>query len=265
MSELHGFAVLGRPIAHSLSPVLHTAGFRARGMSDCRYDAVLVDAPDQWLAVTERLRVQGYRGFNLTRPLKALAAASPRVAVHDPWGLSTGAVNTLTVLDGRLYGANTDAPALLESLSERGIRPTQALVFGSGGAARASVAALEALGAAVTLAARRGDGFPGRWVDFAQGLGMAEGADVIVNATPLGQAHEAAWERVPCIGAGQVAVDWVYAPPMTPFLEAAGQRGARLIGGLELLVRQAALSWVHWFDEPGPLLEMGRAVGWAPA
>lgn len=264
MTDTIGYAVLGRPIAHSLSPVLHNAGFQARGLLACRYEAVEVPTDKGWLTVVEELVERGFRGFNLTRPLKAEAACSPRVRWQDRWAEATGAVNTLSVCGGGFSGANTDAPALVESLVSRGLAPRRALVFGAGGAARASLVALEALGAEVTLAARRPGRFVGRWVDFEAGITLAPECDVVVNATPLGQVHESAWTVLPRLGPGQVGVDWVYAPPDTPFIQEALTGGASSISGLELLVRQAALAWVVWFGEAGPLAEMGRAVGWVP-
>ena len=268
MNELRGFAVLGHPIGHSLSPRIHDAGFRARGLEDCRYVAVDVPQPESWADVVKTLRQDGFWGFNLTRPLKELVASSSRLTTRDRWAVATGAVNTLMVggsdATGVWSGANTDAPAFLQSVEARSLTPRTALVFGSGGAARASLAALEAAGAAVTLAARRPPRFPVRWVDMEAGLYAARDAELVVNATPVGQAGEGSWSRLPVFSAGQTVVDWVYAPPATPFLQAAAAGGARCIGGIELLVRQAALAWVHWFGEAGPLAAMGRAVGWDP-
>ncbi len=267
MSDVRGFAVLGHPIGHSLSPRLHTAGFRSRGLEDCRYLAVDVPRPESWPEVVETLWQQGFTGFNLTRPLKELAAASSRLGRRDRWAAATGAVNTLLVNGtdaNSWFGANTDAPALLQSLEVRCLVSRRALVFGSGGAARASLAALESAGSTVTVASRRRLRAAARWVPFEEGLDAAKDADLVVNATPLGQDAEAGWPRLPVFEAGQTVVDWVYAPAATPFLLAAGRAGARCIGGLELLVRQAALAWVHWFGEAGPLLAMGQAVGWDP-
>jgi len=253
------FAVMGMPVAHSLSPRLHTAGFAAWGWNDCRYEAIAV--PQGALAqAVEHFRRHGGMGLNVTRPLKVEAAEL--VGSLEEWAAGTGAVNTLYWRGDRLGGANTDAPALRDSLAARGIRPARALIWGSGGAARASQAALRALGVDPWLAARRPGRFEGRWLSWTDGWAACEEADLLVNATPLGQAGEAAWDPLPPLHARQTVVDWVYAPALTPLLAWAEARGAGLVSGLELLVRQASLSWMYWFGRAGPLQAMGDAVGW---
>jgi shikimate dehydrogenase len=255
------FAVMGMPVAHSLSPRLHSAGFAAMGWDDCRYEAIAVAAGTLAQAV-QAFRRDGGQGLNVTRPLKVEAV---RLAGWlDPWAAETGAVNTLYWRDGRLCGANTDAPALRDSLAVRGLRPERALIWGSGGAARASQAALRALGVDPWLAARRPGSFEGQWISWADARAACEEADLLVNATPLGQAGEAAWDPLPPVEARHTVVDWVYAPALTPLLALAEARGASRVSGLELLVRQASLSWVHWFGRAGPLEAMGEAVGWRP-
>lgn len=262
------FAVFGRPIAHSLSPRLHAAGFAARGHRHCYYIPVTV-APEDLAAALAAFRRLGGVGVNLTRPLKEIAAAADFVTRRDPWAERTGAVNTLWATAEGWAGFNTDAPALAEALRRLGVAPKTALVFGAGGAARASVAALESLGAAVTVASRRppqdAETAADRWVPWAEGVAGAAAFDVVVNATPLGQMGEPPWGGLPAWRRGMVAVDWVYAPRETPFLVDARRAGARVVDGLELLVRQAALAWVPWFGEPGPLEAMGEAVGWLPS
>jgi shikimate dehydrogenase len=267
-AEIRLYAVFGRPIAHSLSPRLHAAGFAARGLRHCYYVPVTV-APEDLLSALTAFRRLGGAGVNLTRPLKEIAAASDFLVARDAWAERTGAVNTLAAAPGGWTGANTDAPALAAALRSRGVAPTAALVFGAGGAARASVAALESLGATVTVASRRRPAeeplASGGWVPWGDGVARAAAFDVVVNATPLGQAGEPSWPALPAWRSGMVAVDWVYVPRETPFLAGARAAGALVIDGLELLVRQAALAWVPWFGEPGPLAAMGEAVGWSPS
>ena len=254
-------AVVGNPIRHSLSPRLHTAGFSARGWADCRYEALRVDE-EHLPTVLEAFPREGGIGLNVTRPLKTLAA---QLATQlDFWAETTAAVNTLVWGPDGWRGANTDAPAFRESLVAHRVTPHTALIWGAGGAARATWAALTADGVQTWLAARRPGTFAALWLDWDEGIEAAAVVDLLVNATPLGQEGEVGWERLPRVSRRQVLVDWVYAPETTPLVGVAREAGAVVISGLELLVRQASLSWVHWFSEPGPLAAMGAAVGWAP-
>lgn len=242
------FAVFGHPIAHSLSPALHHAGFRYRGWSDCYY--VPVDVPGGALSIAlQAFRVLGGLGVNVTRPLKEEAFRAPWLVSRDTWASRAAAVNTLAWRDGGWHGFNTDAPALNEALRDRGVTAPTVLVLGGGGVARASAAAFD--GASVTVAARRPIAWA-RWIEWDAGLASAAQFDVVVNATPLGQVHEEAWPVPPSIRPGQWVVDWVYAPRDTALLRYAQEQGAGVVDGLELLARQAALAWRPWFGETVP-------------
>jgi shikimate dehydrogenase len=246
------YAVFGHPIGHSLSPRMHEAAFRSRGWSHRRYIAVDVDRADLTEAVAAFRRLGGL-GVNLTRPLKEEAAASHWLIQQDAWARAAEAVNTLAPVADGWAGTNTDAPALQAALETRGIRPRRALILGSGGAARATWRALQTH-AQVTVASRRPAPFVGseRWVPWGAWPHSSQQFDLIVNCTPLGQDHEPAMAPLPAFRPGQTAVDWVYVPRATAFLSAARDEGAETVDGLELLARQAALSWVTWFGQPGP-------------
>jgi shikimate dehydrogenase len=251
------FAVFGHPIGHSLSPVMHAAGFRERGLAECHYIPVDV-TPDVLEARLEAFRSLGGVGVNLTRPLKEVAFQAPWLKARDVWANRANAVNTLVWQEDGWHGYNTDAPALAEAVAARGIRPRTVLVLGGGGVARASAAAFA--DALVVVGARR----PPAWVrsvSWDEAVTSATDFDVVVNATPLGQAGEKTWPRLPLLRSGQVVVEWVYVPSVTPLVEAARVAGAVVIDGLELLARQAALAWQPWFGSTGPWRRMREAIG----
>lgn len=248
--EIRLYAVLGSPIAHSLSPRLHNFAFQQRRMSGCYYVPVLCQ-PHQLVEKLEAFRSLGGVGVNLTRPLKETVL--PYLARRSRWVEATGAANTLAWTDSGWVGDNTDVQALLGRLPAAKPSGAPALVLGSGGAARSSVVALRMLGYEPTVAARRPEA-----VDFCPAvipwaaLSEPHPWAVVINATPLGQSGEAWFDRWPAWGPGTVAVDWVYQPRQTAFLTQAASAGCRVVDGLALLVDQARYAWVSWFGEMGP-------------
>src|SRR6185295_1592801 len=166
------FAVIGSPVAHSRSPAMHLAAYRALGMAHT-YEKI--ETPFEELA--ERfaaLRDGTYAGLNVTVPLKTRALAMADVA--DESAKRTGAANTLVVRDGKVIAHNTDAPALRGELNA-GVRGRSAIVLGTGGAARAAVAALAELGAARIIVRARDV----THVDPLRGVAL----DVAIEAQPL--------------------------------------------------------------------------------
>lgn len=253
------YAVFGQPIAHSLSPVLHNAAFRVE-RPGCFYIPVEV-RPEELADKLAAFRALGGRGVNLTRPLKELVM--PMLHGVSEWAGRVGAANTLAWREsGGWWGDNTDVKALLRCLPPAADDARPALVLGSGGAARASVAALEARGYAVTVAART----PGAVGWHPRVMAWDRAADpehiwaVVVNATPRGQIGEPGWDRFPLMGPGTVVVDWVYRPQDTPLLREARRCGSETVDGLTLLVEQAALAWTGWFGREGPAEVMRQAV-----
>jgi 3-dehydroquinate dehydratase/shikimate dehydrogenase len=245
------YGVVGNPIAHSLSPAMHNAGFAALGLN-----AVYV--PLQAAAAADFVRFargSGLVGASITSPFKvALMAAMDEV---EPLARRVGAVNTLAVRDGRWIGANTDVAGFLAPLAGRiNLRGVRATVLGAGGAARAVAIALADEGAAVTICARR--------PDRAQALAEATGArvgpfpppsgswDVLVNTTPAGSPT---MPVNPIAGQpldGEIVFDLVYAPASTPLLAAAQEYGCLTIGGLEMLVAQAERQFEIWTGQRPP-------------
>ncbi len=266
------YGVMGHPVGHSLSPAMQNAAFAHLGI-----DAVYVALPVVPEALPEAVRgahALGFHGLNVTVPHKQRAAA---LCVHlDRIAEEVGAVNTLRRVAEGWEGYNTDATACRELLAEAGLgRGATALILGSGGAARAAAWALLELGARVRIAARRAETARelGRqmtaslrkpaeaaeaadWADLAPD---AARADAVLNATPIGLGGQR--DRLPplALRPGQVALDFVYGD--TAFIREAGDSGARLVTGEQILVRQGALAFTHWLGRSAPEAVMAAALG----
>lgn len=258
------FAVIGDPIAHSKSPAMHLAAFRALGLPH-RYEARRVTAAEL-PGVVQELRDGRYDGLNVTVPHKEAV-----LALADERGADLRAANTLVrTPDGRVVAHNTDVPALVEELRDLGgpaapWTTRRALVLGSGGAALAAVAALRLLGADDVALRARGSRPPATqpWAPSAasEALTLA-----VVQATSAGMtgadagepvAAAVAWNALP---GDALALDVIYAPPETPFLAAARARGLRTANGLGMLARQGALAFELWLGIPAPLNVMRAAL-----
>ena len=215
--------LLGHPVAHSLSPRMQNAAFAAVGL-DCAYVALDVP-PDRLEDAVRGLAALGFTGANVTAPHK-LAVAALELVETD-----VSSVNTLVLRGGRVLGHSTDA-AILD-----GLPAARPVILGDGGSARAFA---EALPGARTFS-RRSDWPP----DLAE-------ADLVVNATS--ERDEVLVE----LAEGQTLVDLPY--PETATALAARARGARVIGGLEVLVAQGAASFELWTGTPAPREVMRGAV-----
>jgi len=259
--------IIGDPVGHSRSPVMHNAAFDALGL-DWVYVAFPV-ARGRGAAAVRAVTTLALAGLNVTMPHKADAAA----ACDDlsPEAAALGAANTVVNADGALVGHSTDGDGFLRALDDEGIEVTgrHVLVVGAGGAARAITHAVGRAGAHVTVTARRPDAArsaaslapDGDAIGF-DGIAV-ERFDVIVNATPLGMGGEAAPFDTAELRAGQFVYDTVY-PVETPLLREARARGLRATGGLGMLVHQGALSFSLWTGVEPPL-EVMRAAASADA
>ena len=215
-------ALLGHPVAHSLSPRMHNAAFAARGL-DWAYVALDVP-PEDFELVVRGLAAAGFAGANVTAPHKLVVA---ELAETD-----APSVNTLVFEHDRIHGVSTDA-AILRSLAQ----PRAPVIVGDGGSARAFG---HALPEARTFS-RRGDWPPD-----------VHAADLVVNATPVRN------EVVVELREGQTLVDLPY--PETATAAAARAAGAHVVGGVEVLVAQGAASFELWTGVPAPLDVMRAAV-----
>ena len=271
-------ALLGHPVAHSISPRMQQAALDALGL-DARYEAWDTPPSDLPLAL-ERLRSAELLGANVTIPHKEHVARL--VDRLEPIAEQVGAVNTVIHREWQLHGTNTDVAGILHALSGAGVNPRGASVvlLGAGGAARAVVIAMRQAGASRLLIANRtleraealvplgGDELPVTVchldpADSRLRAGMAE-AGLVIHSTSLGMRHGPDERATPVPRAlfapGQVAFDLVYVPERTPFLEAAERAGARTIGGLAMLVHQGAEAFRLWTGLEPPVEVMFAAA-----
>lgn len=256
------YGVIGDPIAHSLSPALHNAGFRARKI-DAVYLPFRITRLDDFLTAIGPL---GVNGFSITLPHKE------RILAHlhhiDPLAESVGAVNTVFVKrGGKLFGYNTDCLGILRALETRmTIRGSRILIFGAGGVARAAAFALAKKGASISICARRPERARklARAVrgEFIQRKDLRKTTfDTIINATPVGMhPHENESPLAPREINCRVAFDTVYRPRKTKFLHLAQQRGSQTVSGLEMFLAQGIAQWELWTGRSAPVDAMRRAV-----
>lgn len=256
-------AVIGSPVRHSLSPVIHNAAFAAAGL-DWVFLAFEV-VPGAASAALAGMRALGIAGLAVTMPHKDDVAAA--VDVLDPAAAALRTANTVVLLpDGRLAGHSTDGAGFVASLRDAGVDPVglDVAVLGAGGAARSVIDALARCGVrqiavvnrsadrAEVAAALAGDrGRVGTSADLAA-------ADLIVNATSIGMGSNGGSGDAPCdlrlLQPRHIVADLVYHPLETPLLAAARAVGARAIDGLGMLVHQAALQQELWTGvRPDPL------------
>lgn len=262
----HFAGVLGWPLEHTLSPVIHNAAFRRLGL-DWVYLSFPV-APDALSDAIAGLRALGAMGANVTMPHKQHVIPFLDAMTED--AETVGAVNTIENVGGRLVGHNTDIEGfrmLLERDIGLELGGRSVLILGAGGAARAVVQAVSASGAGeVVVAARdvtRAGGFSDTWPAVAiagwdEAAADASRFDLIVNATPLGMGSEPS--PVEGLREGQIVVDLVYSPPVTPLIDAARAAGSAAYGGLGMLVHQAAAAFRIWTGQEAPREVMSAAA-----
>jgi shikimate dehydrogenase len=257
--------IIGQPVRHSLSPAIHNAAYAALGL-DWVYVAFPV-APGTVRDALVGLQAAGVAGCNVTMPHKTEAAHA--CDELTPAATALDATNTVTLGDGPRVGDSTDGDGFVDAAEDAGVDlAARVLVLGAGGAARAIVHALGAVGSQVTVAARRPDAAAAAAALAPSATTMAfdqlddavDAAGVVVNATPLGMCGEAPPFDPARLHAGQVVIDTVYAPPETPLLAAAAAQGARTLNGLGMLVHQAARSFTRLTGQPAPLDAMRAAV-----
>ena len=260
--------IIGWPVAHSLSPAIHNAAFRALGL-DWIYVPLPV-RPEHVFAALSGLGAVGFSGANVTMPHKTVAAEMIDDLSDEARAL--GAVNTIVVRDGLLRGENTDAPGFERFLrDDAGFDPAgrAALVYGSGGAARACALALARGGLASLAVAVRDpararallrvtEPFPTEVRVVPLGEVAGRDADLVVNATPIGEDGRSLLPE-PAYRPGMLVVDLLYQPAATPLFSRARAAGATAFGGLGLLLHQAALSFELWTGQRPPLDVMSAA------
>lgn len=255
-------AVIGSPVAHSRSPAIHQAAFDALGL-DWTY--VAFDVPVGGVAAAiGGMRALGLGGLSVTMPHKAAVAAC--VDRLTPDAAALGAVNCVYRDGDELVGDNTDGGGFLWSLEQAAVTVAgqRVCVLGAGGAARAVIRAVAGAGSSEVVVVNRSAERAATAALLAGSVGRVgtdadvAAAAVVINATPVGMGGDPGSPAT--VTAGQVAVDLVYHPPVTPFLAAAAAAGATTVGGIGMLVGQAALAFERWTGVAAPYAVMEAAV-----
>jgi len=254
--------IIGMPVAHSRSPVIHNYWLEEHGLPG-RY-VLLPVKPERLAEALKGLVALGFRGVNVTTPHKQ--AVMPLLDHVDAMATKIGAVNTIVVQpDGTLRGLNNDGNGFVQSLRDEKPewRPDDGpiVVVGAGGAARAILVALTAQGAKeIRLVNRTRDtadtlarelGGPIRVVPWDERAHALAGASTLINATTQGSAGKPPLDLpLDTLPRDAIVGDAIYVPPETPLLAAAKARGNRTVNGLGMLLNQARPAFQAWF---GPL------------
>ena len=270
--------VMGFPVSHSLSPVMHNAAIAALQL-DYVYVPLPILVEDLGTAIAGLRAVKSLHGFNLTIPHKI--EVMPLLDEILPIAKSVGAVNTVKRIGDRLVGTNTDVAGFLEPLQKIEINwaETPALILGCGGAAKAVLAACLELGCPMIHVVGRDPKklkkFHGNMTSQLRDYNLRvhpwtslphllEIAGLVINATPIGMGsdphtpiNEAEMSLLP---SQAIAYDLIYTPRPTRFLQLAAARGLTAIDGLEMLIHQGAIALEFWLDRPVPIEIMRQAL-----
>lgn len=248
-------AVLGWPIKHSRSPLLHNFWLQ-RYQIDGAYIPLAVK-PEDFKVVIQGMVAAGFKGCNVTIPHKE--AAYKCCDILDDIAKKTGSVNTLVFQeDGKIFGTSTDGAGFVASLKDQGVqlKGCSALVLGAGGAARSVVASLLEEKVSITLANRTvkrahnliadmGEGAVIDWQDWSDKLGLF---DLLVNTTSLGMEEKESYHfDLSRASSHLVVTDIVYVPRQTALLKIAHKQGLKTVEGLGMLLHQARFGFKKWF------------------
>ena len=264
-------AVLGSPIAHSLSPVLHHAGYAALGLDGWTYTAI--ECAEAGLPALIASCGSGWAGLSLTMPLKR--AVLPLLDTVDPVAADTGGANTVVFGGNRRHGYNTDVAGMVAALAEAGMTaPKSAVILGAGATACSALAALRDLGLTTVTVAVRDPARAGGLQTVAerlrvavtlqaladQGAGQLPPPDLLISTVPASAPDFLAEHYVAGVPAPACVFDVVYAPWPTRLAQAAQDAGATVVGGFELLLHQAAGQFeLMTGHQPAPLAAMRTA------
>lgn len=258
--------VIGHPITHSLSPMLHTAGYKELSIED-RFEYEARDVkPEEISNFLEEIRGTDVRGISCTMPHKEIVI--PYLDVVDPVASQIGAVNTIVQENGKLHGYNTDWIGTVEPLKKLIVlRNKKVAVIGAGGAARAMIYGLIREGANVTIYNRTLHKAETLAEEFAcQAATLTDAsiakADIICNATLVGM-HPRESEmpiNASLLSSGQVVFDAIYDPYETRLLKEAIEQGAQVIHGTEMLLYQAMAQFKLYTGRSAPEAAMRKAL-----
>jgi shikimate dehydrogenase len=271
-------AIIGYPVAHSISPAMHNAAFKSLGLN-WEYLPFEVKPEDLKKKIDE-LRSKGFSGFNVTIPHKETIVSLLDETTKLPRMI--GAVNTVRVEGQKLVGYNTDAAGFIESLrldAKFEPKAKRAVILGAGGAAKAAAIMLAKADVASITISDVDNEKAETLADYCDSLFEGDihsvkagspslreavsNADLLVNATPIGMhpkedetPGDERWE----MGGGSVLFDLVYNPPETKLMKWAKAKGLTAINGLGMLVRQGALSFNLWTEQDAPVDVMWKAA-----
>ena len=253
------FAVLGDPVAHSLSPLMHNAAFTALGLP-ATYVPLQCSADDLPALMHSLGKAGG--GGNVTIPHKEIAAGAVDVCLETARTIES--CNTFWNEDGRTVGDNTDVHGLLEALHQLEVSNGPWYIAGTGGGARAAVAAAQELGVPVSAGSRSPERLQRfeQWIT-ARGVGLAQSGEcrVLINSTPLGLK---AGDPLPIDSArftrAEVAFDMVYAKGETSWIRAVRPKVRRAADGRAMLVAQGAAAFERWYPAKHAPIEVMRAA-----
>lgn len=238
------YGLIGKTLSHSWSQRWFENMFQREGIADARYSLYEMDSVAnlrRWVADNH------IDGFNVTIPYKE--AVIPYLETLDDAARAIGAVNCIEVIDGQLIGHNTDAPAFAATLRPL-LEPhhTKALLLGTGGASKAVGYALRQLGIAYQLVSRTPEHHSNA-ISYADVANLIDSHLLVVNTTPVGMYPDVdatPWPYPHLLTERHLCYDLIYNPFPTLFLREAAKSGARTVGGLAMLERQAQLSWSIW-------------------
>jgi shikimate dehydrogenase len=267
-------AVLGSPIAHSLSPVLHRAAYQALGLAGWTYQAI--ECREAELPGLLAGCGADWAGLSLTMPLKR--AVLPLLDWAGPLVTQVGAANTVVLRGGPRHGYNTDIPGMIAALAEaagqeRPAPPSAVLILGGGATACSALAAAHGLGAAAATVAVRDPARAGDLLAAAERLGVTvtftpfggapdASVDLLISTVPVGAADHYAQRLAARTLLPRCLLDVVYHPWPSPLAQAARQSGVAVADGFALLLHQAAGQVGLMTGQPAPLAAM-RAAGLA--
>ena len=263
-------AIIGYPVAQSLSPAMHNAVFHQRKL-DWTYVAMEVHE-DALYGVLQTLGGTSIKAFSVTMPHKEavfeiLSSVSSNLGEVDESAKVARSVNTIAIRSGRMFGSNTDGDGCCNAVEQAGmgIAGSRAVVIGAGGTARAVVAALARRGASDIAVVNRTES---RALDAVACADVARigsvddiaTANILINATSVGMGSQETAVDASRLHSSLVVLDAVYHPLETTLLRDAEGAGAKTIDGLWMLVHQGALQQLAWFDEIGDVQLMRQAA-----
>ncbi|MBD2177718.1 shikimate dehydrogenase [Pseudanabaena sp. FACHB-1998] len=270
--------VMGFPVSHSLSPVMHNAAIAALGL-DYVYVPFPIPIENLPAAIAGLKAIQSVQGFNLTIPHKV--EVIPLLDEVTPIAQSIGAVNTVKRLGDQWVGTNTDVAGFLEPLKKLDCdwKNMPAMILGCGGAAKAVVAACLELGCPIIHVfgrdPKKTKKFHGTMTSQLRDYNLRvhpwtsihhllEVTGIIINATPIGMSSDfntpVTEDEMTLLPDHAIVYDLIYTPRPTRFLQIAAARGLKAIDGLEMLINQGAIALEFWLEQPVPIEIMRQAL-----